>query len=49
MIRKAHARLPGIYFLSLLFFVSALNGQEKNGFIRNPIVDGYYADPTIIK
>ena len=49
MIRKANVRLPGIYFLSLLFFVSALNGQEKNGFIRNPIVDGYYADPTIIK
>lgn len=26
-----------------------LKSQENNGFVSNPIIDGYYADPTIIK
>ena len=47
--RRIPARFLGIYFSLLFFLLFPLHGQEKNGFIRNPIVNGYYADPTIIK
>ncbi len=42
-------RIVGFSFLSIIVFFSLLQSQEKNGIIHNPIVEGYYADPTIIK
>jgi beta-xylosidase len=44
-----HSRLLIIYFLSFIFLASVLQSQKKNGFIQSPIINGYYADPTIIK
>ena len=41
---RTHAFLT-VFLLSL----TSLFGQEKADFIHNPIMSGYYADPTIIK
>lgn len=38
-----------LVIVSFIFLVSLVQSQEKNGVIHNPLVDGYYADPTIIK
>ena len=38
-----------MFILSFIFLASVVHSQEKRGFIQNPIVDGYFADPTIIK
>jgi beta-xylosidase len=42
MAKIIHPRL----FLSFIFLASVLHSQEKNGIIHNPIIEGYYADPT---
>jgi beta-xylosidase len=44
-----HPRLLIVYFLSFIFLALVLHSQEKNCFIHNPIINGYYADPTIVK
>ena len=38
-----------ILLLFCLFFNSLLFSQDEKTIIKNPIVDGYFADPTIVK
>lgn len=38
-----------IFLIFLLSFIQLCFGQEQNNFVKNPIIQGYYADPTIIK
>jgi uncharacterized protein len=42
-------RLRLLCLLSFIILFSVSRGQEKNSFINNPILNGYFADPTIVK
>ena len=35
--------------LFLVLFIAAFNSQAQDGFTKNPITEGYYADPTVVK
>jgi beta-xylosidase len=37
--------------LTLFFalFITVFNCRAQNGFIKNPVTEGYYADPTVVK
>jgi beta-xylosidase len=42
-------RFLSVCFLTILLLSTLLKAQENNSFISNPIVNEYFADPTIIK
>jgi beta-xylosidase len=41
--------LWAIIFSIFLFTNLIINGQDKENYITNPIIEGYFADPTIVK